>query len=69
MRTRTRLSPADVAARQQVTGVILAGGRATRMGNVDKGLVTVNGRPMIAWVCGVMKLESARRGPTGLVPA
>lgn len=60
MRTRTRLSPADVAARQQVTGVILAGGRATRMGNVDKGLVTVNGRPMIAWVIDVLRPQVAQ---------
>ena len=39
---------ADTVA-NQVTGVILAGGRATRMGGVDKGLIPVNGRPMIAW--------------------
>jgi len=32
-----------------VTGVILAGGRATRMGGVDKGLVPLLGRPMIEW--------------------
>lgn len=38
-----------------VTGVILAGGRATRMGGVDKGLVAVNGRPMIAWVIDVLR--------------
>jgi len=36
--------------REQITGVILAGGRATRMGGMDKGLVPINGRPMIAWV-------------------
>jgi molybdopterin-guanine dinucleotide biosynthesis protein A len=49
-RAQTNLSPADFAAREQVTGVILAGGKATRMGGVDKGLVPINGRPMIAWV-------------------
>lgn len=32
--------------RQQITGLILAGGRATRMGEVDKGLQTFRGMPM-----------------------
>ena len=31
----------------KVTGLILAGGRASRMGGVDKGLITVNGKCMI----------------------
>jgi molybdopterin-guanine dinucleotide biosynthesis protein A len=30
-----------------VSGIILAGGRATRMGGIDKGLVDIAGRPMI----------------------
>ncbi len=30
-----------------VTGLVLAGGRATRMGGVDKGLVLLNGAPMV----------------------
>jgi molybdenum cofactor guanylyltransferase len=34
----------------QVTAIILAGGRATRMGGTDKGLVELAGRPMIAHV-------------------
>lgn len=34
----------------QVTGVILAGGRARRMGGEDKGLVEIAGRPMVAWI-------------------
>lgn len=33
-----------------ITGVILAGGRATRMGGHDKGLLLLNGRPMIEYV-------------------
>lgn len=33
-----------------VTAVILAGGRARRMGGVDKGLVELAGRPMVEWV-------------------
>jgi len=35
---------------EPVTGVILAGGRATRMGGEDKGLVLLRDRPMIQWV-------------------
>ena len=31
----------------KVTGLILAGGRASRMGGADKGLITVNGKCMI----------------------
>ncbi len=38
-----------------VSGVILAGGEARRMGGSDKGLVTVAGRPMVEYV-----LESLR---------
>jgi molybdenum cofactor guanylyltransferase len=45
--------------REQVTGVILAGGRATRMGGVDKGLVPINGRPMIAWVIDALRPQVA----------
>ncbi len=30
----------------QITGVVLAGGKATRMGGIDKGLVELNGIPM-----------------------
>ncbi len=59
MRTQSNSSPADVAAREQVTGVILAGGRARRMGGVDKGLVPVNGRPMIAWVIDALRPQVA----------
>ena len=32
--------------RQQITGLILAGGRGTRMGQVDKGLQAFRGMPM-----------------------
>ena len=49
------MSDANVAVREQVTGVILAGGRATRMGGVDKGLVPIHGRPMIAWVIDALR--------------
>ena len=33
-----------------VTGLVLAGGLGRRMGGIDKGLQTLRGRPMIAWV-------------------
>ena len=33
-----------------MTGVVLAGGLARRMGNVDKGLQLLEGRPLVAWV-------------------
>ena len=35
------LSTADI------TGVILAGGRGSRMGGQDKGLIEFNGRPLV----------------------
>jgi molybdenum cofactor guanylyltransferase len=37
-------------ARPEITAIVLAGGRATRMGGMDKGLVELAGRPMIAHV-------------------
>jgi molybdopterin-guanine dinucleotide biosynthesis protein A len=33
-----------------ITGVILAGGRSSRMGGIDKGLQDLNGRPLVQWV-------------------
>ena len=38
----------SAAAKATVTGLILAGGQARRMGGIDKGLVELQGRPMIA---------------------
>lgn len=34
----------------EITGIILAGGQARRMGGGDKGLRLLEGRPMIEWV-------------------
>lgn len=34
-------------ARDDITGLVLAGGRATRMGGVDKGLVEFGGRTLV----------------------
>lgn len=53
------MSETVATAREQVTGVILAGGRATRMGGVDKGLVEISGRPMIAWVIDALRPQVA----------
>lgn len=36
--------------RPPITGVILAGGQGRRMGNVDKGLQPLRGKPMVQWV-------------------
>jgi len=33
-----------------ITGVVLAGGQGRRMGGIDKGLVPLDGRPMVAHV-------------------
>jgi molybdenum cofactor guanylyltransferase len=35
---------------QQITGLVLAGGRGSRMGGVDKGLQPLHGRPLVAHV-------------------
>ena len=35
---------------ERITGVVLAGGQGRRMGTIDKGLVALNGRPMVAHV-------------------
>lgn len=40
----------DPVVRSEITGVVLAGGRATRMGGEDKGLLRVAGRPMVEHV-------------------
>jgi molybdopterin-guanine dinucleotide biosynthesis protein A len=40
---------------EQITGLILAGGRGTRMGHVDKGLQTFRGAPMALHV--LMRLQ------------
>ena len=53
------MSDTDVVIRDRVTGVILAGGKATRMGGVDKGLVTIRGRPMVAWVIDALRPQVA----------
>ncbi len=45
----------DPAIRSEITGVVLAGGRATRMGGEDKGLIRVAGRTMVEHVLRAMR--------------
>ena len=45
--------------REEVTGVVLAGGRGARMGGVDKGLVEVAGRPMVEYVLAALGPQAA----------
>ncbi|MBP6121545.1 MULTISPECIES: molybdenum cofactor guanylyltransferase MobA [Providencia] len=42
--------------RQSITGVILAGGRGTRMGGQDKGLVPLLGKPLYQYI--IERLQS-----------
>lgn len=35
--------------RDDITGLILAGGQGSRMGGVDKGLQDLRGQPLVAW--------------------
>ncbi len=46
--------------RERVTAGILAGGRATRMGGIDKGLVELRGRPMVEYVLDALRGQTAR---------
>ncbi len=43
------------ADHENITAVILAGGMGRRMNGLDKGLVELNGRPMISYVIDVLK--------------
>ncbi len=38
-----------ISERAKITGVVLAGGRARRMGGVDKGLMLFRDRPLVAY--------------------
>jgi molybdenum cofactor guanylyltransferase len=39
----------------EITGVILAGGRAQRMGGIDKGLIPLNGKPMVEHILAAVR--------------
>ena len=45
--------------REDITAVVLAGGRARRMGGEDKGLVEVAGRPMVAHTIDALRPQTA----------
>lgn len=45
--------------REEVAAVVLAGGRARRMGGEDKGLVEVAGKPMVAHTVEVLRTQAA----------
>ncbi|ALG66457.1 molybdenum cofactor guanylyltransferase MobA [Beggiatoa leptomitoformis] len=49
----------DTDYQQYITGVILAGGRAVRMGGQDKGLVDLNDRKMIEYVIDALRPQVA----------
>lgn len=40
---------------EAITGLILAGGKGTRMGGVDKGLQLLKDRPLVSWVLDAMR--------------
>ncbi len=48
------------SSRGIITGIILAGGRSSRMGGVDKGLVELAGRPMVEHVYNALSPQVAR---------
>ncbi|HEX7324922.1 MAG TPA: molybdenum cofactor guanylyltransferase MobA [Rhodanobacteraceae bacterium] len=45
--------------RERITGGVLAGGRATRMGGVDKGLVELGGRAMVEYVLDALRGQTS----------
>jgi molybdopterin-guanine dinucleotide biosynthesis protein A len=47
--------PESFIDKTNITGVILAGGRATRMGGQDKGLVSLNGISMVEYVIAALR--------------
>lgn len=48
------------SAGQAVTGLVLAGGRARRMGGEDKGLIRIAGREMVCWVSSALQSQCER---------
>ena len=46
---------------EPVTGVILAGGRATRLGGIDKSALDIDGQPVIERVIRALSAVAARR--------
>ncbi len=44
--------------KESVTGLVLAGGRARRMGGIDKGFVDLAGRPLIEWILNALSPQT-----------
>jgi len=44
--------------RENITGLVLAGGAARRMGGVDKGLTVLGERPLIDWVVEALRPQT-----------
>lgn len=42
----------------EITGAVLAGGRARRMGGQDKGFIDLNGKPMVEYVLAILKPQA-----------
>lgn len=49
-----------IPPRDDITGVVLAGGRGSRMGGVDKGLVALRGKPMVALALAALRPQVGR---------
>ncbi|MBI3772113.1 MAG: molybdenum cofactor guanylyltransferase [Gammaproteobacteria bacterium] len=46
--------------RDLITGIVLAGGRGSRLGGADKGLVEYQGRPLVAHVTAALRPQVSR---------
>ncbi len=49
MRTGSAEIELDERDKAQISGLLLAGGRARRMGGEDKGLLPLAGKPLAVW--------------------
>jgi FdhD protein len=49
-----------ISERSKMTGVVLAGGRARRMGGTDKGLIPFRGRPLVAYALEALDAVAGR---------
>ncbi|MGI9303625.1 MAG: molybdenum cofactor guanylyltransferase MobA [Gammaproteobacteria bacterium] len=47
-----------MTSKESTTAVILAGGQARRMQGEDKGLIELNGRPMIAYILDIVRPQA-----------